>query len=214
MAEDTLDLDAIANRSASVREFVEADPCNETITGRKFLPLSVREHFGHDVPALLAEVRRLRQRSGHDDASLFEAARVRDELADKVLTLQAELGEAQYQRDVARSVRDMARNALTATEHHVRRMDERWEAERRRAEGLAEQLHGRWLSAADAPWQNACWCVETDEEGPFFEDVEDGESVSEWLKRELRRLAADYRQDSIKWDGQATETEYLTPSGQ
>lgn len=59
--------------------------------------------------------------------------------------------------------------------------------------------HGAWVSRSDAPWQNACWCVE-------FAAEADALAV----RRELRRCAADYRQDSIAWA--VAETEFLTPN--
>lgn len=55
-----LDLDAIRSRAVRVDEYAKKDPC-----GRDgFRPLSVREHFDRDVPALIAEVERLRAAMG------------------------------------------------------------------------------------------------------------------------------------------------------
>ncbi len=61
---------------------------------------------------------------------------------------------------------------------------------------LTAQIHGRWLSPGNAPWQNACWCVEVPE------------SAVDKLKADLANLARVYRQDSIAW-AVAPETEFL-----
>jgi len=51
----------------------------------------------------------------------------------------------------------------------------------------ADHIHGRWFSLPDAPWQNACWCVE----------------VSKGSGARLREAVASargyYRQDSATW---------------
>ena len=57
-------------------------------------------------------------------------------------------------------------------------------------------LHGSWRSPSDAPWQNACWCVEFSSDplavGP--------------LRDLLAEVAVIYRQDSIAWaEVKATE---------
>lgn len=52
----TLDPEAIRSRADRALEWVSRDPCNRD----GFLPLSVREHFDHDIPALLSELDRLR----------------------------------------------------------------------------------------------------------------------------------------------------------
>ena len=57
--------------------------------------------------------------------------------------------------------------------------------------------HGYWHSLPDSTWQNAIWCIEGDID--FYE-----------VKRNLRGIAAKYRQDSIAWT-QAPFTEFLTP---
>jgi len=49
--------------------------------------------------------------------------------------------------------------------------------------------HGAWLSRSDAPWQNACWCVE----------LEDADDAVKELQGRLRELLSSYRQDSIAW---------------
>lgn len=51
-----LDLDAIRRRATFTDEYLRKDPCDSD----GFRPLSVREHFTHDVPALIAELGRLR----------------------------------------------------------------------------------------------------------------------------------------------------------
>jgi hypothetical protein len=58
-------------------------------------------------------------------------------------------------------------------------------------------MHGGWLSAASAPWQNACWCVE----------LEPGQRT-EQLKAKLGALAAEFGQDSIAW-AEAPSVEFL-----
>lgn len=55
-------------------------------------------------------------------------------------------------------------------------------------------IHGRWFSAPDSAYQNACWCVE----------LTNGEPQT--LKKALAELATRYGQDSIAWaEVQATE---------
>jgi hypothetical protein len=51
----------------------------------------------------------------------------------------------------------------------------------------AARVHGRWVSPATDPWQNACWCVEL--------DADDAEN----LRKDLPGLAFRYRQVSIAW---------------
>lgn len=63
---------------------------------------------------------------------------------------------------------------------------------------MAEEVHGEWFSAPDAPYQNACTCVEV------HEDDEDE------LKRELAELAARFDQDAIAW-AEAPSTSFLGP---
>lgn len=60
-----------------------------------------------------------------------------------------------------------------------------------------KDFHGSWFSHPGAPWQNACWCIE----------IADG--VASKLKDALRRVAANYRQDSIAW-AEAPTTEFLS----
>jgi hypothetical protein len=57
--------------------------------------------------------------------------------------------------------------------------------------------HGNWRSLPDDPWQNACWCVE----------VED--NAKEELQDELRQIAQSYGQDSIAW-AECPKTEFLS----
>lgn len=64
--------------------------------------------------------------------------------------------------------------------------------------GYASEIHGTWASASDGPYQNAC--VAFDVTHPANVEV---------MKRELSRLAAKYRQDSIAWA--EAETEFLKP---
>lgn len=51
----------------------------------------------------------------------------------------------------------------------------------------ATEMHGRWLSRPDDPFQNACWCFE-----PFSARVPA-------MKRILSGYAKEFRQDSIAW---------------
>lgn len=61
-------------------------------------------------------------------------------------------------------------------------------------------IHGEWFSAPDKPWQNANWCIETRDDGARF-----------LIRRELRKLAERYRQDSIAWT--QGEVEFLGAEG-
>jgi hypothetical protein len=62
--------------------------------------------------------------------------------------------------------------------------------------------HGNWRSVPDDPWQNACWCVEVDD---------DADAVR-CLKGELESLAQEYGQDSIAW-AEVDGTEFISPTG-
>lgn len=62
-------------------------------------------------------------------------------------------------------------------------------------------VHGSWRSPSDAPWQNACWCVE------FPPD----RFAVEPLRELLTGLTSDYRQDSIAW-AEVKTTEFLGAS--
>jgi len=62
------------------------------------------------------------------------------------------------------------------------------------------RTHGRWVSLATDPWQNACWCVEL-------------MPTAAWtavLRAGLAELAQRWRQDSIAW-AEVRETEFLGP---
>jgi len=59
--------------------------------------------------------------------------------------------------------------------------------------------HGRWFSAPDTPYQNACWCIEVDER-----DLDA-------IRCELALLAQRFGQDSIAL-AVVTETEFIEPS--
>ena len=56
-------------------------------------------------------------------------------------------------------------------------------------------VHGFWLSAADSPYQNACWCVEANDHVQWSL----AERLTSW-RAELVALAREFGQDSIKWD--------------
>ena len=58
--------------------------------------------------------------------------------------------------------------------------------------------HGVWFSRPDAPWQNACWCVEVRPE------------CVEELRGRLAQLAGLFGQDSIAW-APAPVVEFLGP---
>jgi hypothetical protein len=60
------------------------------------------------------------------------------------------------------------------------------------------ERHGHWLSQPDAPWQNACWCVEIDAQ--YAADLKDA----------LRAIAYEFGQDSIAWAAVPT-TEFIGP---
>ena len=61
----------------------------------------------------------------------------------------------------------------------------------------AKAVHGAWFSLPNAPWQNACWCVE------FEKDVHAQE-----VREALTAARTEFRQDSIAWAA-VTETEFL-----
>lgn len=60
-----------------------------------------------------------------------------------------------------------------------------------------DMVHGEWVSEPTARWQNACWCVDVDD------------NVSRYLRADLGKIGATYRQDSIAW-APTPETEFLT----
>ena len=51
-------------------------------------------------------------------------------------------------------------------------------------------IHGRWFSAPDAPFQNACWCIDTTEASP---------DALKQLKLRLGLFAEHFNQDEIAW---------------
>ncbi len=53
--------------------------------------------------------------------------------------------------------------------------------------GRAERIHGRWFSAPDAAFQNACWCVEL------------LLTNAGRLKEDLSAIRRFFRQDSVAW---------------
>lgn len=61
---------------------------------------------------------------------------------------------------------------------------------------VGTQVHGRWYSLPNEPWQNACWCIAIDDELT---------AVIGELRDDLIRIAAAFRQDSIAW-AEATTT--------
>lgn len=61
-------------------------------------------------------------------------------------------------------------------------------------------VHGSWRSPSDAPWQNACWCVE------FPPD----QTAVQPLRELLAELAATWQQDSIAW-AEVHTTDFIGP---
>ena len=57
-------------------------------------------------------------------------------------------------------------------------------------------IHGRWFSAPDAPFQNACWCIDTTEASP---------DALKQVKLRLGLLGKRYKQDEIAWTEGAYE---------
>jgi hypothetical protein len=55
------------------------------------------------------------------------------------------------------------------------------------------RVHGRWFSAPDTRWQNACWCVEITPE------------LLGSIQRHLVRIAGKYGQDSLAFATATTE---------
>lgn len=64
--------------------------------------------------------------------------------------------------------------------------------------GSAPKVHGMWTSQSTWRWQNACWCIEVRDD---YVDT---------LKAELRKLAKEFRQDSIAWA--PAQVEFLGPA--
>lgn len=75
---EALDLQSAKSRAAHADEWVKKDPCNSD----GFRPLSVREHFDHDVPALIAELEQARaQLTAHREfAARIDVYAIHDEL--------------------------------------------------------------------------------------------------------------------------------------
>lgn len=63
----------------------------------------------------------------------------------------------------------------------------------------AGTVHGEWLSLPDSRWQNACWCVEVDD------DCRSG------LRESLAGAAHYARQDSIAW-AEVASVDFITPA--
>lgn len=61
--------------------------------------------------------------------------------------------------------------------------------------GHAKAIHGEWMSAPNAPFQNACVCFEITDE------------AAAELKHELNILRVAFDQDSIAWA--VAETEFI-----
>lgn len=57
----------------------------------------------------------------------------------------------------------------------------------------AAQVHGAWFSRPDSPWQNCCWCFETEL------------APAEEAKRLLANIGRFYNQDSVAWSEALTE---------
>ncbi len=68
MAVSTIDIDAVKARAHQAKLWLD-DKARQLQRGDD-LPLAVREHFARDVPALLAEVRRLRAERAELDREL------------------------------------------------------------------------------------------------------------------------------------------------
>ncbi len=62
------------------------------------------------------------------------------------------------------------------------------------------RTHGVWYSEPVSQYQNACWC---------FEIINDWSE--EELKKALKNLAREYRQDSIAW-AEVAVTHFLEPT--
>lgn len=61
-------------------------------------------------------------------------------------------------------------------------------------------IHGQWVSEPASAWQNACWCL----------DFEEDETLA--LREELIQLAIKYDQDSIAY-AETKGTEFLGAHG-
>jgi hypothetical protein len=64
-----------------------------------------------------------------------------------------------------------------------------------RIKPLARAAHGEWFSAPQAPWQNACWCLEFPDDPAVLTEV----------REVLAEIRDDFRQDSIAFAVAQTE---------
>lgn len=64
-----------------------------------------------------------------------------------------------------------------------------------RIKPLASVAHGEWFSAPQAPWQNACWCLEFPEDPAVLTEV----------REVLAEIRDEFRQDSIAFAIAQTE---------
>ena len=70
-------------------------------------------------------------------------------------------------------------------------------------------VHGEWHSLPQAQWQNACWCVEYDEDLRLVNKEGDVVTLGDHFIRRLMELAAEFRQDSIAWA--KADTAFIAP---
>lgn len=77
-------------------------------------------------------------------------------------------------------------------------------------QGLADGVHGQWVSEPASAWQNACWCIEIDPNREIVNKHGATTGVADWLRIRLGELAAEYRQDSIAWA--TARTEFIKPA--
>ncbi len=75
----------------------------------------------------------------------------------------------------------------------------------------SKQIHGRWTSLPNDPWQNACWRVELEPDQDVVTLAGDVMRHEEWLRARLAKLADAYRQDSIEWSEAIAE--FIAPTG-
>lgn len=73
-----------------------------------------------------------------------------------------------------------------------------WATVRRVVLAYADRVHGEWMSAPVAPYQNACICLEV------------WHPAAATLRAELQRAAREFGQDSIAWAEAVTE--FITPA--
>lgn len=70
------------------------------------------------------------------------------------------------------------------------------QAVRNMAAAYPKAVHGEWFSAPHSPYQNACWCLEFDNEADMCE-----------ARESLKIQREHYQQDSVAWA--VAETEFL-----